>query len=508
MTAARVNAPKDSSKDSIAHRTVVGASWMILWRMVTRGLGLLSTLILARILVPADFGLVAIATTYVAAFDALSTAGLQDAIIRSGEQNRSLLDTAFSLSAIRGLVNAVVIAASAPLAARFFGEPRLLPVLLVLAFLAALEGLENIGIVEFRRDLRFDREFTLFSLPRLLAVVVTVACALLLRSYWAMIIGLVASRIVRFALTYRMHGYRPQLGIGAWRQIFAFSFWTWASSIATFARDRSWTIVLGAILEPSSVGVFMVASEIALLPISELVYPACRALFSGFSLSRNEGGSLGQAFVRTIGVIAIPVLPAAIGISATANYIVDIALGPNWTAAIIVIQLIAASSPMTVIAIMGATVLMASAHVRNNFVIVLVSAIAGTGAAALMAVDFGIPGVAVSGALFAILEGIAFLVTIAHVIGAPLGEMGRGIARPALATAIMAGLLWTTGYGWGLQPGLARTDGLAAIVIGIVSYAATLTLSWAISGKPEGAETFLVATVRRSLSRSATSPVS
>src|SRR5258708_3844192 len=144
-------------KSSIAHRTAIGASWMILWRMATRGLGLLSTLVLARILAPADFGLVAIATTYVAAFDALSVTGLQDAVIRSAQQDRRLLDTAFSLSTIRGFVNGAVIAASAPLAADYFAEPRLLPVLFVLAGLAMLEGVENIGVVEFRRDLRFDR---------------------------------------------------------------------------------------------------------------------------------------------------------------------------------------------------------------------------------------------------------------------------------------------------------------------------------------------------------------
>jgi O-antigen/teichoic acid export membrane protein len=487
-------------KSSIAHRTAIGASWMILWRMATRGLGLLSMLALARILVPADFGLVAIATAYVAAFDALSVTGLQDAVIRSARQDRQLLDTAFSLSAVRGLINGALIAASAPLAAHYFAEARLLPILLVLAGLAVLEGVENIGVVEFRRDLRFDREFMLFLLPRLLAVIITVSFAIVLHSYWAMIIGIVASRTVRFLLTYVMHAYRPRLGLGAWRQIFAFSFWTWASSIATFVRDRSWTVVLGGILEPASVGVFMVASEIALLPISEVVYPACRALFSGFSLARNEGGSLGQAFVRTIAVIAVLVIPAAIGISATANDIVDIALGPNWTATIIIIELIAASSPMSVLALMGATTLLASAHVRNNFVIVLASAVLGTASTAVMAIKFGLPGVAVSTAVFAALEGIAFLAMISRTIGVPVVEFGRNLWRPALATAIMAGVLWLSGYGWRGQPASATINGLVNIPIGTGVYAATLALAWVSAGKPEGAETFLFKTLQRGFS--------
>jgi lipopolysaccharide exporter len=487
-------------KSSIAHRTAIGASWMILWRMATRGLGLLSTLVLARILVPADFGLVAIATTYVAAFDALSVTGLQDAVIRSAQQDRQLLDTAFSLSAVRGFVNGALIAATAPLAAHYFVEPRLLPILLVLAGLAVLEGVENIGVVEFRRDLRFDREFVLFFLPRLLAVIITVSFAIVLRSYWAMISGIVASRAVRFLLTYVMHGYRPRLGIGAWRQIFAFSFWTWASSIATFVRDRSWTVVLGGILEPASVGVFMVASEIAMLPISEVVYPACRAVFSGFSLARNEVGGLGQAFARTIAVIAVLVIPAAIGISATAHDIVDIALGPKWTATIIIIELIAASSPMSVMALMGATTLIASGHVRINFIIVLASAALGTASTAVMATTFGLPGVAVSTAVFAALEGIAFLAMIIHVIGVPIVELGRSLWRPALATAVMAGVLWITGCGWRGQAGSAAINGLVTVLIGAGIYAATLALTWILAGKPDGAETFLFQTLRRGFS--------
>ena len=85
---------------------MVGAGWMILWRVATRLLGFVSTLILARVLVPADFGLVAIAMTYLSAFDALSIFGLQDAIIRAPDHDRTMLDTAFTLSVLRGLLNA------------------------------------------------------------------------------------------------------------------------------------------------------------------------------------------------------------------------------------------------------------------------------------------------------------------------------------------------------------------------------------------------------------------
>ena len=173
-----------NNSTSICQRTLVGAGWLVLWRVATRILGFVSTLILARVLLPADFGLVAIAMTYLAAFDAFSIFGLQDAIIRATEHDRGMFDTAFTLSVLRGLLNTLVIAATAPLAAHFFNEPRLTPLLLVLALFPAIEGTENIGIVEFRRDFRFEREFQLFLMPRLISVVFTIVTALMFHSYW------------------------------------------------------------------------------------------------------------------------------------------------------------------------------------------------------------------------------------------------------------------------------------------------------------------------------------
>jgi len=136
-------------REGIARRTVIGAGWMILWRMATRVLGVLSTFVLARVLVPADFGLIAIATTFIGIFDAFSVFGLQDALIREGRPDRDLYDTAFTIGVIRGIANTGLVVAGASLAAEFFGDPRLAAVVLVLAILALCDGFENIAIVDF-----------------------------------------------------------------------------------------------------------------------------------------------------------------------------------------------------------------------------------------------------------------------------------------------------------------------------------------------------------------------
>lgn len=485
-----------TSSASIRERTLIGAGWMILWRVATRLLGFVSTLVLARVLVPADFGLVAIATTYIAAFDAFSIFGLQDAIIRSPEYDRHMLDTAFTLSVVRGFLNTLIIAGTAPIAAHFFAEPRLVPLLLVLALFPALEGTENIGIVEFRRDFRFEREFQLFLLPRLVSVVFTIVTALLFHSYWVLVLGNLVLRLVRWVLTYAMHPYRPRWSFAAWRKLVGFSFWTWAATIADFGRDRSWMIVLGRFLDTFQVGVFMMAIEIGSLPLNEIVVPACRALFSGFTAARNEAGNFGYAFHRTIGVIALPILPATIGMSAVASYIVDLALGPQWLSAGMVIAWVAASSPLALLSLIGSTAMLVSGKVRNNFMIGGAYAVVGIVVCGAAALYYGLWGVAVSRAALAAVEGVIYAAVTSRTVGMSARDWVTSSWRPVLATAAMGLALYFSGYGWiapsgsgGMEEALRCAD---AILLGAGVYGVTLLLFWAIAGCPEGAETFVL----------------
>ena len=113
------------------------------------------TLVVARILVPADFGLVAMATAFSQSVDAFSEVGLRDALVRHPEEASGFYDTAFTMQVVRGFLTCAVVALAAPFAGYWFGEPRLGSILLVLAALAAASGFENIAIAEFRRNFRF-----------------------------------------------------------------------------------------------------------------------------------------------------------------------------------------------------------------------------------------------------------------------------------------------------------------------------------------------------------------
>jgi lipopolysaccharide exporter len=489
---------------SIAHRTALGAAWLVSWRLISRLLGLGNTFLLARLLVPGDFGIVAIATTYVTAFDALSALGTDDMIVRSPNPTRALFDTGFTVAALRGLLNAVLVVVTAPLVARAFDEPRLLPVLLTLAILPVLDGFENIAIAEFRRTLRFDLEFIVYLVPRFVSVATAVAVVLIQRTFWAMVIGIIAGKLCRFILSYYMRPFLPRPTLSAWREFGGYSFWSWAASIVGFIRDRGWTLLLGVMLSATDVGIFNIAAEIAQLPITEMVNPISRAAFAGISASRNAGGDIANSLPRIIGVVLLVTLPAALGISSLAYEIVLIGLGAGWATATLIIAVIGASSPSLVIMTMGNTALAATGNIRYNFFIMTFSAAFALGGAAIGAHYWGLLGVTAVFVTVLTVESVGFLVITMRILGGKVSAIAHQVWRPALASAVMAIVLYASGLGWSSPSGnvtnLMLHTAITALV-GAATYSGVLLLLWWVSGMPDSAERFLLDALRLSLGR-------
>ena len=472
--------------------------------MSTRVLGLASTLILVRLLAPADFGLVALATGFWQAVDALSSFGIEEAIIREKTPTRDLYDTGFTLNALRGLTMVALIAVSAYPLSRFFEEPRLAPVMFALAVAALANGLENIGIVDFRRDLNFRREFVLNIVPRLAASALTIAIAFTLRDYRALIAGILAAALLRLAAGYVLHPYRPSLSLAAWHRIAGFSTWSWALSVACLARDRLDNAVIGRMLGlgPAGlapVGVYSVGVEIAGLPITELVSPLGRACFSAFAAlrqtadhqtaDRHTTDDLNATFLRLIGSASLICLPAGVGISLIADPIVTLAFGPAWQDAIPLIQLLGIALTATVLGTISTAMLTAFASLRPQFTTVAAATVFRFAAVVALIPTQGLLGAAIGMSLATVAENLALTTLALRRLGIAASALLHHIWRSIAATTAMAAALIWLGLGWTKVPPEFCAPTIAlAIPVAALLYTAATTAIWLATGRPKGAE--------------------
>lgn len=482
----------------LLERTARGAGWVMAWRLGLRALGLISTLILVRLLAPADFGLIALATGFAQTIDGMMAIGADEAAIRERNATRDVYDTTFTLNLIRGLAIGCLVVAAAWPAADFFHEPRLGPVLLFVALMPVLDGLANSGAIDFRRDFAFQKEFAIMVLPKLGGIVAAIACAFIWQSYAAMLAGMGVTRTLRVVMSYVMHPYRPRLSLRAWRRLIGYSVWTWLLGLVVLARDRSDTLLLGRLLGPAPVGLYSVGAEIAALPTTELVEPLCRSAFSGFAAERREGKTGSGLFLRLLGLAALVTLPAGVGLSLVAAPLVLVALGPHWDAAAPVVQVLALAGTMTVFGQIGLNLMSAHALLGRLLAVAATGAILRIGLLIALIPDHGVLGAAWAAAASICVEQALTVGLALRRFGVGAGAALGVVWRPAIATAAMAWTVWAAGLGWApIAPDAAPLALVAGVGVGAAVYAVVLLLAWVVSGCPEGAERDGLTALRR-----------
>jgi lipopolysaccharide exporter len=477
-----------------------GAGWTIGWRATTRALGFLSTLVLARILAPADFGLVALAMSFARAIDILADLGVQDALIRASHSSRATYDAAFSINAIRGLITAVLICATAGPFATFFDDPRLFYVVLALALAVSLDALENVGVADFRRHFAFRREFQLSIFPRIAQVIVTIALAFAWANYWALVAGILTARVLGTFASYAMHPYRPRLSLVAWREIFSFSVWTWLVSIARMVNGRGSTLIIGGMLNPAALGVYTVGSEVATLPDTELIGPLGRACFPSFAAAQRSGLGVAETYMRITSSTLVIAMPASIGISSIATPLVYLGFGAKWLEATPIIEVLAFAGAFSVMAQISSILLSASAQLRPIFWNVAAITLVQFALLVPFIQHYGIVGAAIASALTVLIQQIALTIAAFRRFAMRPAELLSRIWRCLLASTAMTAFLALSGLGWardvsGVSASLRQlftTSGAGAIV-----YIGVLLALWLASGKPNGPETDVLELIRR-----------
>lgn len=502
MAGVGVNLHPGASGTTVLRKTMAGAGWTIGWRFANRIIGFGSTLILVRLLVPADFGLVSLAIGFFQSLDQFIGFGVEGALIRADRADRTIYDAGFTINVLRGAFTGAMLAACAPWIAGFFASPQLAGMIYVLSLAWVAAAFQNIGLVEFRRNMAFDMEFKVQIVPRVLALGVTMPIAFIWHTYWALIGGLVATRLITVAMSYIVHPYRPRLGIAGMRYIFGFSFWEWMIGMLNMASYRSDGIMIGRVLGPGAIGIYGVGAEIASLPSSEIVAPLCRALFSGFVVERREGGDGTATLFRVYSVLALLTFPLCVGLSLVAYPVVKLGFGEAWLGAVPLVQISGVGALLTLFGPVLEALFSAHAWLRSLLWVSAAAALARVILLLVLVPSHGLIGAVAVAVVMGVLMEAAYIALAVRRIGLRVLPLLLTVARPAVSSLVMAAALNAVGlgwWGWGQPGGLLWLNLGLAVAIGAATYAATLVGLWMLAGRPAGAEADALALCRRTL---------
>jgi len=466
-------------------------------RWAIRGVGLVSTIILARLLAPDDFGVVAMAMVAVAIIETFTQTGSDLALLRNAEATREHYDTVWTFEIIQAALVAVILFVTAPLAAGHFEDARVTEVIRILSLRALISGFQNVGVVRFRRDLQFGQEFRFGVAKKLATFVVTVLAAVWLRNYWALVIGQVVGRVVEVGISFRMSDYRPRLTLVRIGEIWGFSQWLVLARFARLVSRQFDRWVVGTIAGASAMGQYYVAADFAASPSDEIVQPMSRAAFPVYSRLLDEPAALRQAFHNVLSSMTAISFVMGLGMAVVAEDFVRVALGAKWLEAIPL---------MPWLGVFGAAY--GVVHTLDIFML----ATGRERLAALMTTGNGlltVPVLLAAGHYLGIVGIAAVKAALALVFVIALAVAAT--RRPPVSLRVVWSALWPT-----LTAALTMAAAVKAlqavapvdspvfgllrdVAAGAIVYIAATAALWTLRGKPDGIEGEVITRARRFL---------
>jgi O-antigen/teichoic acid export membrane protein len=491
--------------NGINKRIAIGAGWTIAIRWADRAVSLLSIAILARLLLPADFGFVGYAMVVLAILDQFFQFSFETILIRDEDETKSKYHTVWTLEILKGLILALLIVFGAKYIAGFFREPDLDVILYCLATIPLLSGLKNIGTVDFQKELNFQRDFILNVSVRLAGSILTVVLALLLRSYWALVFGNILRTVLLVILSYVMCSFRPRLSLSEYSSVLGFSSWLLVQNIFSSMNARLPVIAIGRFFDAQSLAFFNMGRELTSMASAEIAAPIRRALYPGIAKMRGDRSQIASTMTAALGIIALVALPTVAGVGVTAPLLIPAFLGDNWVGAVPVAQVLSLHGALfvfypsshVVYYAMDMPKITARISILRLFLLV-------------PTVLFAVPEYGVLGAAWVLLAVNAFVMILEYFILLRMTDMTlvgvvSAVWRSTLAVAVMAlvvGLVLQNPPTPAIMESTIRHLTLC-IVTGVLTYVLVVSTLWWASGSPKGAEAHVFRILKNIYNRSA-----
>jgi len=461
-----------------------GAAWTVGLRWAIKAIGLINTIVMARILVPSDYGIVSMAFLVLGLIETLIDFGANTALLRKEELSRHDIDSAWSLKVIQGCIAGALIVLLSPLAAWYFQEPRIVHVLWVLAACVSVAGFGSIGSTLAQKQFDFSLDFKLQIAQALIRVIVTIVAGLILKDYRALVVGIIAAYAVPLFLSYVLHPYRPRWDTSQIPAIWAITRWLMLAGIADYVLRKTDQLVAGRVGTTEQYGEYTVGADIGQLPVGEVGPAMVRALLPVLASIKANTERTHSAVVKTFSALNCVVWPIGIGFASIAVPATNILLGDKWAASAAFVGTFAIAAVLQTFMSPLRTLLVLQGHTRIHSNIVWAEFAAFICAAALLVPSLHLIGLVYARIIGSLVNALATSILTKTYCNFSLKPLLTAAGRPFLGSAIMYFLVqYVTAT---FSGDMAKT--VAGIATGAAFYIAWSLATWLIAGRPEGLE--------------------
>ncbi len=388
------------------------------------------------------------------------------ALLNEGHNAPTLYPTAFALQTIRGALLGLLGVLEAFVVPWFLDDPRLPPLLLVIAAQPVLAGFHNPRFSELDRALDYRAETARQVVGRIAAFVVTLSIAYVHPTHWALIAGLLTSAAFSSASSYYFIPWRPRWSLDGWRRIVGFSGWLMGANMIRSVTERVDNLIVARVLDLSSTAIYNVGKELPSMAVGELVGPLDRVMFPSLVRYRGDFDSIRLNALRILRALSTVSLILGGLVALISNDLVELLYGSAWRPATMVMPLVALALSIEMATNVAATVALVEGRGAMLLRVSATRAAIRLPVFVLGASWYGLRGAAAGYALGALITALANVGILRRLLRLRVVEVAAAFARPIALALSNAGLVLLA------QAAAPEGDGIAELAIRLAASAA------------------------------------
>lgn len=334
------------AQESLKQKTVHGVVWSSIDNFAALGISFVFSIILARILSPEDYGTIALLTIFISVSNAFINSGFSHALVRKPDLTERDNSTAFYFNIVVGFVCYFVIYLIAPLVAKFYNLPIITPLLRVVGLTVIFSSLAIVQQAQLTIRIDFKKQAIISVTSAILSGGVGLFFALKGFGVWSLAFHQVSSGLIRTILFWCIVKWRPREKFS--KESFRYLFGFGSKLLAVGLIDEIWknlySIFIGKIFSPASLGLYSRAHTFASLPSSNLTNVLQRVTFPVLSKMQNDDERLALNYRKLLKMSAFVIFPIMTGLAALAKPVVLILLTDKWEDCIIYLQILCFST--------------------------------------------------------------------------------------------------------------------------------------------------------------------
>jgi O-antigen/teichoic acid export membrane protein len=427
---------------SFKKKVINGFLWIGTGSFVGQVLSWFSTIIIIRLLLPSDYGLMAMASTFVVLLATIGELGIGASIIQAANISEREVRLIYGMVIVTSICGLVVCYFTAPWMASFYNETRLIQIMRTMGVVFLLIALYAIPESMLVREMNFKKKAQVDIAAQVGGALLSLILALMGFGVWSLVVGFIgmhACKAIGFNFVNR--GWlKPAFGYKEIKKFIDYGVTVTGGRLLYSLYIQMDMIIVGKFLGNSSLGVYSVASNLSSIPAEKVLPIVTQVMFTSYSRIQNDSDRIRRNILRTTRAIGYIGFPVFFGMAAVAPEGIPLILGPKWPNLVVPFQLFCMVMPLKSLSPVLPPAVYAIGKPRVNLVNMLINLIVMS-FAFLVAVNYGLFGVCMAWVIVFPFLFIINSVRSLKVLEIPISEFLNEMKFPLIASLLMAAII-------------------------------------------------------------------